>query len=112
LFALGKTEDDFPWDEKPKVLHLTADVLDSCYDYLRPKRKPRTADDLHVRLFIKGYLTFSRQELLDALRRDSRFVVTSERHSFSAEVKVVRKSRRSRGRRRAEGQAGHEHGRR
>ena len=40
LFALGKNEKDFHWLEKPVVVRLDKNVLDSCYNYLKRKRKP------------------------------------------------------------------------
>jgi hypothetical protein len=91
LFAQGKTEDDFPWKERPEVIRLTADTLDFCYEYLRPKRKPRAIDHLSCELLLRGYLAFSVAELRDALKRDGRFVVTNDRFAPFAEVRAARK---------------------
>jgi hypothetical protein len=43
LFATEKTEDDFPWVEKPTVVRLSGAVLDQCAEALKGKRKPRSA---------------------------------------------------------------------
>ena len=75
LFALGKTEEDFDWFEYPTVIQLSFDVANLCYDYLRPKRKPRDLHDLCLELQKHGYLAFSEHELLDYLELDSRFIV-------------------------------------
>ena len=91
LFAMGKTEDDFHWIRKPRVLRIGRAVLDDCYDYLRPKRKPRDVAELSLELMSKGYLTFSADELLRALAEDSRFVVQTDRIPEWARVRVRRK---------------------
>jgi len=93
LFAAGKTENDFDWSERPHVLRLGAEVCDICYDYLRPKRKPRSAADVHCTLMYHGYLTFTERELLEALARDPRFVVIGN-GVWSSEISVVRRRRR------------------
>ena len=38
LFALGRTEDDFAWVERPSVYRLNHEVLDACYRHLAGKR--------------------------------------------------------------------------
>ena len=80
LFALGKTEKDYDWVQKPYVLRIGHEVLDACYDYLRPKRKPREVESLWVELMPKGYLKFSPEDLLEALVNDDRFAVEIDHH--------------------------------
>jgi len=58
LFALGKNEDDFEWAEKPIVLRMSKEILDACYEFLKPKRKPRTISDLYTEFISKGYLLY------------------------------------------------------
>ena len=94
LFALGKTEDDFDWAERPVILRLTQQTLDACYEYLKPKRKPRSGSLLHLEVTTGGYPLFDADQLLEALQADCRFSIIREgRSAFLAEVSVVRKSR-------------------
>ena len=80
LYALGKTEKDYDWVQKPNILRIGHEVLDACYDYLRPKRKPRDVESLWIELMPKGYLKFSSEDLLKALIDDDRFVVEIDHH--------------------------------
>ncbi len=90
LFALGKDEDDFDWIEKPVVLRLNEKILDRCYQYLRPKRKPREIYEIRWGCFSGNYLAFTEEELLKALRADPRFKVEG-RSIFDSEISVQRK---------------------
>jgi tetratricopeptide (TPR) repeat protein len=92
LFATEKTEDDFPWVEKPTVVRLSSAVLDQCAEALKGKRKPRSAEELYAKLLIRwGYLLFTSNELLTALKQDSRFLVNDPKGStFSSEVRFRR----------------------
>jgi len=92
LFAQGKTEHDFEWVSAPVILRLGTEVCDICYDYLRPKRKPRSVMDLYPQLMFRGYLAFNEDELLQALNNDERFLVTDDQF-WDAEVSVSRKRR-------------------
>ncbi|HUT93254.1 MAG TPA: hypothetical protein VMY37_27565 [Thermoguttaceae bacterium] len=96
LFALGKTEDDFPWVEAPTIIRLGSAVIDDCYEYLRPKRKPRSVDELHTRLLMRGYVAFTHEQLMQALADDQRFIVQSEGDCHFAEVGIRRTRRRNR----------------
>ncbi len=92
LFALGKTEDDFKWTEKPLVLRMSHEIVDFCYDFLKPKRKPRSAGELYTELVFEGYLCFNEKDLLKALTQDERFVINDRGSSFVT-VSVVRKKK-------------------
>ncbi|HCE44669.1 MAG TPA: hypothetical protein DET40_14090 [Lentisphaeria bacterium] len=91
LFALGKTEDDYEWVAAPSVLRLGKPVLDMCYEFLRPRRKPRDVAFLEIDLMRHGYLAFSCELLLNALLADSRFVVQPDRIPQLSQVRVRRK---------------------
>jgi hypothetical protein len=94
LFATNRTERDFAWASKPTIFRLNADVLDWCYNYLQPKRKPRSIDDLYMEFIPKGYLCFSEEDLFNALRKDNRFEVEAQGNNWlSAAVKARRKRR-------------------
>ena len=92
LFATEKTEDDFPWVEKPTVMRLSSAVLDQCAEALKGKRKPRSAEELYAKLLIRWeYLLFTSDELLTALKQDSRFLVNDPNGStFSSEIRLRR----------------------
>jgi len=94
LFAQGKTEFDFDWSEQPKVLRLGPEVADICFEQLRPKRKARPVYMLRSHLLSEAYLTFTEQQLLEFLQRDSRFDV-GVTDPLSAEVRVRRPQRRT-----------------
>ena len=96
LFALGKTEDDFAWISKPEVLRLNSSILDKCYSFLLPKRKPRDVEDLRISLIADGYVTFSYDDFVQALISDGRFIVEGADSPYyaSARVRVRRKKDR------------------
>jgi len=90
LYALGKNENDFDWVEKPTVLCLTNDILDKCYDFLKPEKTPCSIYDLFDEVSTYGdYLKFDMEELLEALKKDPRFVITDG--IFDEEVSVRKK---------------------
>ena len=93
LYAAGKTDSDFEWSIHPTILSLGENVSDMCYDYLRPKRKPRCASDVFCHLIHSGYLTFTASELLNALACDGRFNVVGD-DPWNSEISVVRRGRR------------------
>ena len=91
LFALGKNENGFNWTKKPKVLRLSKEINDSCYLYLKPKRKPQTIDDVWCSFLSQGYIKFKREELLLELKNDGRFIIENETDPYCARVKTKRK---------------------
>ena len=97
LFALGKDEDDFNWVEKPVVLRLSENIRDACYEFLKPKRKPRWVADLYIEFVMNGYLLFTEEDLYNALAADQRFIVENpcDDQHFT-EVSVVRKKGKNR----------------
>jgi tetratricopeptide (TPR) repeat protein len=95
LFALGKTEDHFDWSERPVILRMSADIVEACYEFLKPKRKPRSITKTYLRFVPKGYLLFTEEDLLNALLADERFIVEYPyEDSLYAEVRVARKKRK------------------
>ena len=94
LFALGKTEDDFNWIEKPEILRMSTDIIDTCYEFLKRKRKPRSIMELYTLFVTEGYLLFSEKDLLKALLNDERFKVDKPESKFWAEVSVMQKKRK------------------
>jgi len=94
LFAMGKTENDFHWIEKPEILRMATDIVDTCHEFLKRKRKPRSIMELYTQFVTEGYLLFSEKDLLKALLNDGRFKVDKPESEFCAEVSMVRKKRR------------------
>ena len=91
LFALGKNENNFDWTEKPVILRMSKDIIDACYEFLKPKRKPRSVLEIHTQFVTKGYLLFTEEDLFRALVKDNRFIVENlNRGAFSAQVRVAR----------------------
>lgn len=95
LFALGKSENDFDWTVRPTVVRLTEVVADRCYQFLLPKRKPRYIHDLRSEYAHGDFVSFTDDELLEYLRRDSRFVVAGD-DPLPAKISVARRTRRVR----------------
>lgn len=90
LFAMGKTEDDFKWAKKPNILRMSDDILGFCFNYLKPKKKPRAIIEIYCELLAHGYLLFSEEDLLRTLLKDNRFVIFNPQNFWDAEVKIVR----------------------
>lgn len=90
LFALGKNENDFQWVSEPKVIRLNEEVSDSCYDYLKGKRKPRGLSDVYCHLNVEGYLTFDEEELLKYLNEDNRFELQKDGNVHGTLLKIQR----------------------
>ena len=88
LYALGKTENDFDWVEKPPILRMLSDILEACYEFLKSKQKPRSVSEIHGRFLLKGYLLFTEEDLLKALSADGRFIVEDASADLFAEVRV------------------------
>jgi hypothetical protein len=65
--------DDFEWLEKPVVLRMSQEIVDTCYELLKRKRKPRSVIELYMHFIMKGYVRFTEQDLLEALVKDGRF---------------------------------------
>jgi len=102
LFALGRTEDDYPWaGETPPVLRLDESCFDevSAYlarvdgqEHLSPEARDEDRDLLviYYSLANEAYVTFEPAELLAALEEDPRFVTeAAEGGPAVARVKAV-----------------------
>jgi hypothetical protein len=87
LFALGRSESDFPWTLEPVVLRLGPAILEHLHEALRRNRGPATLLDLLLAALETGYPVFSAAELLEALAADRRFRV--HRSGLAPEAAVV-----------------------
>ncbi len=92
LRALGKSEDDFDWVVPPEIVRLTLEFADRCYEFLRPKRTPRSIYDLTSEVGCHKYCAFSDDDLLQFLSQDARFNVVGD-SPVTADISVVRKSK-------------------
>jgi len=93
LRALGKDETAVDWIVKPVVLKIDEHTVEYCYNYLRPKRKPRTVYEVYVELYKYGYPMFSDEQLMLFLHLDNRFIFTgSKDKSYDCFIAVKRKS--------------------
>ena len=57
------------------MFRLDQVLLDRCYRYLKPKRRPRSVDELRAQLSNEGCCVFTDAELRGFLKADSRFIV-------------------------------------
>ena len=89
LFGMGMTEDDYDWSKKPVVLRLYKDIIDACYLYLKPKRKPRSIYDIYNEFVFRGYVVFTPEDLLLKLLDDQRFIADDPEDPET--LRVVRK---------------------
>jgi hypothetical protein len=71
LIGLGKTEKDFNWIKKPRVLRLDQSTINLCKINLKGKKRFTKVLDLYFSLmFAADYLTFKEQEFSDFLRKN------------------------------------------
>jgi hypothetical protein len=92
LAGLGKAWNEFPWRSPPPIVRMSDGVLDECYRFLQPKRKPRSVYGLYQLFIRRGHPLFSEDELLKGLLADGRFVV-ADQDTYPL-VSVRRKSER------------------
>lgn len=95
LFAMGKDETAVNWIVQPKILRLNNAILDSCYNFVRPKRKQQPVDDIYLALLEEGYVTFGTNELINALYSDKRFSVKGgPEKSDNYTVSIIKKNKK------------------
>jgi len=80
LFALGKSEDDFEWIEKPQILKISKEVIDTCYHLLMSKKTNLSILDLYTEFLMdeESYLFFTEKDLEKALIADKGFIVDND----------------------------------
>lgn len=87
LFALGRSESDYPWTLEPVVVRLDAGTVDRLHRALLANGGPVALLDLLLVASEEGYPAFSAGELLAALDADRRFAV--QRSGLAPESAVV-----------------------
>lgn len=75
LRGLGKTENDFPWTERPVLVGIDRRLLDHLADALCERGTHGTVLDLHRLASELGVTTFGPDDLHDALAGDGRFAL-------------------------------------
>lgn len=90
LFALGRTEEDFPWrGEAPPVNRLGEELLERLHGRLLAEDEPRELGLLFYEICDEAYTAFDLEELLDALRGDPRFQTEHDEGPWTAWVRAV-----------------------
>jgi tetratricopeptide (TPR) repeat protein len=79
LYLSGRNEMDFKWIEMPKIKKIDNELLNECYKCLR-KNGTTNIDVLMGHLAGKYfiYLGFSEADLVESLKNDLRFYISSE----------------------------------
>jgi len=94
LFALGKSENDFEWINKPSILEIE-DAIDECERFLIKKRKGVMISDLYCKLLGINYLKFEEEDLFDALNKDRRFEIEKDDMIKAlSKVRIIRERKR------------------
>ncbi|WP_430812961.1 MULTISPECIES: hypothetical protein [unclassified Carboxylicivirga] len=62
LAGLGKTENDFNWKIKPKILKLNKDILEICIQQLKTKKEPVTINELYCDIIIDSDYTMFEED--------------------------------------------------
>lgn len=90
LFALGKTESDFPWrGATPEVNRLDDRFLERLHARLQAEDEPREVGLLFYELCDEAFTSFDLEELLSVLRDDPRFVTEHDDGPWSAWVRAA-----------------------
>lgn len=91
LFALGRTEEDFPWrGSAPEVNRLGEELLGRLHERLLVEDEPKELGLLFYELCDEAYTAFDLEELLAALRTDQRFATEHDEGPWTAWVHAAR----------------------
>ncbi|MBA7673515.1 hypothetical protein ES703_81713 [subsurface metagenome] len=94
LHGLGKSENDFDWIVKPKIIKLDSDALKLCVDFLKPKRKPSSITDIYCDLIMHGdYSGFNEEQLGEFLLKntDTFDIKSDSEYLWDIKIKLKRK---------------------
>jgi len=69
--------------------YLDKATMDMCYNVLKPGHKPCFIDDLFKLFTDKGFLMFSKEQLLSAIDEDDRFCVEHTDSVSTTEIYVL-----------------------
>jgi tetratricopeptide (TPR) repeat protein len=91
LFSLGKSEDDIEWVIKPTIIKITQELIDECYHYISKKKKGNDMHDLYYNFlgqkYYDVYFNFTMEDLIDALKKDCRFLLINDLYTVNIEKK-------------------------
>ncbi len=94
LQGLGKTEDDFQWVSKPRIVKLDQNLIESCLKFLSRKRKPTSCLSIYEYFLMNSdYIDFEQKELgLFLLDKTEIFEIYGDKKdAYSLEFKLNRK---------------------
>ena len=94
LLGLNKTEDDFDWVIKPRILKLDQETINLCAEFFKRKRKPRPISDIYSHLLIKAdFLNFDVESLAKYLSNFSNlFEIIKESPDYqNVQIKLKKK---------------------
>jgi len=94
LYGLSRSENDFNWIVKPKVIKLDSDTLRHCVEFLRPKRKTSSVSDIYCDLIMQGdYTDFNEEQLGEFLLKntDTFDIKSDSEYHWDMEIKIKRK---------------------
>ena len=76
----GKKENEFNWEEMPKILTLDENLFQFCLEVLKKKRKKnRTLYEIQEALLMKNiFMDFDNKELAEWLKKDNRLKFEEE----------------------------------
>lgn len=93
LYGLGKTEDDFQWISRPKIIKLDENLIESCLNFLGKKRGSTPCWNIYDYFLMNSdYLDFDQKELgLFLLHQNDKFeVFGDENDAYDLEFKKKR----------------------
>jgi len=89
LVGLGKTENDFNWKIKPKILRLNKNILEICIQQLRTKKEPVTINELYLDIIIDSdYTMFEQDSFFDFLKTNKDLFVFTGDIDFCLGTKI------------------------
>ena len=94
LHGLDKSESDYNWIVKPKIIKLDSDTLKLCVEFLKPKRKPSSISDIFCDLIMHGdYYDFNEEQLVEFLlkNKDSIDIKTDSEFHWDMKISLKRK---------------------
>ena len=93
LQGLGKSEHDFDWIVKPKIIKIDAEALRLCAKFLKPKKSFCSITDIYCDLIIQGdYSNFNEAQLGAFLLKntDSFDIKSDNEHLWDIKIKLKR----------------------
>ena len=95
LLGLNKTEKDFNWAKKPRILKLDEKTLKLCVKYLKGKKKPRSALDICNYLDLNAdFSYFDKEALANYLSKYTNIFDLIEDSSELFDIRIILKKKK------------------